>query len=229
MDFVRHDLAMSPGDFHALPIELSDIAGFRQLLVPSLTTAPTLVLGSTQSIESIDGERCDELGIDIVRRRSGGGAVLVSDDDVVWFDLVIGPDDPLWRSDVGRAFEWVGEACQRSLQSLGVESTMHIGNLRAHRWSKAVCFAGVGPGELLEDGRKIVGISQRRTRNFARFQVAILRRWSGAAHAALLRVPDDERKSVAVELDRVATGVDVSREEFLKTLARQLPRMSDRT
>ena len=223
MEFVRHDLAMSPGEIHALPIELADIDGFRQLLVPTLTTAPTLVLGSTQSIESIDVDRCNELGIDIVRRRSGGGAVLVSDDDLVWFDLVIGPDDPLWMSDVGRAFEWVGSACQRSLQSFGVETTMHVGSLRAHRWSKAVCFAGVGPGELLTGGRKIVGISQRRTRNFTRFQVAILRRWSGAAHAALLRVPDDERTSVAVELDRVATGVDVSGEEFLKTLARQLP------
>ena len=91
MDFVRHDLAMPPGEIHALrsncPIPLdSDNSSFR-----SLTTAPTLVLGSTQSIESIDVDRCDELGIDIVRRRSGGGAVLVSDDDLVWFDLVIGP------------------------------------------------------------------------------------------------------------------------------------------
>jgi len=183
-------------------------------------------LGSTQSIESIDLDRCDELGIDIVRRRSGGGAVLVSSDDLVWFDLVIGPGDPLWMSDVGRAFEWVGSACQRSLHSLDVETTMHTGKLRAHRWSTAVCFAGVGSGELLGNGRKIVGISQRRTRDFARFQVAILRRWSGAAYAALLRLSDDERASVAGELDRVATGVDVSSEEFLKSLARHLPGMS---
>lgn len=226
MDFVRHDLAMSPGEFHALPIELSETAGFRQLLVPSLTSAPTLVLGSTQSVDSVDLERCDELGIDIVRRRSGGGAVLVSTDDLVWFDLVIGPGDPLWMSDVGRAFEWVGAACQRSLLSLDIDSTMHTGRLRSHKWSTAVCFAGVGPGELLGNGRKIVGISQRRTRDFTRFQVAILRRWSGASYAELLRLPDDERESVAGDLDRVAAGVDVSSEEFLKSLARHLPRMS---
>ena len=38
------------------------------------------------------------------------------------------------------------------------------------RWSSTVCFDGVGAGEVLLAARKLVGISQRRTRHAARLQ-----------------------------------------------------------
>lgn len=38
-----------------------------------------------------------------------------------------------------------------------------------------MCFAGVGAGEVLLDGRKVVGISQRRARDGARFQCVVFR------------------------------------------------------
>jgi hypothetical protein len=37
-------------------------------------------------------------------------------------------------------------------------------------WSSLVCFDGFGPGEVLLDGRKLVGMSQRRTRTASRLQ-----------------------------------------------------------
>ena len=37
-------------------------------------------------------------------------------------------------------------------------------------WSSMICFDGVGAGEVLVDGRKLVGISQRRMRHAARLQ-----------------------------------------------------------
>src|SRR5947207_41753 len=60
---------------------------------------PAIVLGSAQ--------RDDGLvvgpGVDVVRRRSGGGAVLLVPGDVVWADVTIPAGDPLWETDVGRA------------------------------------------------------------------------------------------------------------------------------
>ncbi len=56
-------------------------------------------------------------------------------------------------------------------------------------WSSLVCFAGVGPGEVLVGGRKAVGISQRRTKEWARFQCAAYRRWDPAALVGLLAPP----------------------------------------
>ena len=58
---------------------------------------------------------------------------------------------------------------------------MHHGGVESRPWSALVCFAGIGPGEVLDgDGRKWVGISQRRTRDWIRLQTMAHRRWSPA-------------------------------------------------
>jgi lipoate-protein ligase A len=48
--------------------------------------------------------------------------------------------------------------------------SVHEGPAVTTSWSSLVCFDGVGAGEVLLDGRKLVGISQRRTRDAARLQ-----------------------------------------------------------
>ncbi len=219
MDFARRTLHEGVEQFHHRPIDSTG----RELWVPVLTETPTLVLGSSQKNSSIDLGRCERAGIAVVRRRTGGGAVLVSADDLIWFDLVIDRDDPLWINDVGRAFEWVGDACTRALATLGVDTTMHTGALHTTTHSPAVCFAGLGSGELTLDGRKLVGVSQRRTRTHARFQVAVLRRWDGAAHADLLALPDAERIHIGTELDALATGIDIEPGTMIDALHEALP------
>jgi len=131
--------------------------------------ASALVLGSTQS---------DELarpvdGLDVVVRRSGGGAVLVGRDDTAWIDVFVPRDDPLWDEDVNRSFFWLGETWALALATLGLRATVHRGALERTTWSRLVCFAGVGPGEVLVEGRKVVGLSQRRTRGGAKFQCVL--------------------------------------------------------
>ena len=48
-----------------------------------------------------------------------------------------------------------------------------------------MCFAGIGPGEVTVDGRKVVGLAQRRTRAGALFQCAALLRWDPKEMARL--------------------------------------------
>jgi hypothetical protein len=57
--------------------------------------------------------------------------------------------------------------------------------------SDVVCFAGLGPGEVTIGGRKAVGISQRRTREAARFQCVAYERWDPAPLCAALGIGDD--------------------------------------
>ena len=141
-------------------------------------TAPALVLGSTQAMP--EGAQ----DIDVVRRRSGGGAVLVAPGDVVWVDVFVPRGDPRWDDDVGRAFWWLGEAWVRAL---GVEgAVVHKGALVRNALSDLVCFAGLGPGEVTVDGAKLVGMAQRRTREGALFQCAVPLTWDAARYAELL-------------------------------------------
>jgi lipoate-protein ligase A len=161
--------------------------------------APALVLGSVQPEADVDARVAASRGIEVVRRRSGGGAVLVEPDAVAWVDLVVPRGDPLWHDDVGVAAEWVGEVWRATLDQLGrPDGEVHRGGLIHTPLAPVVCFAGIGPGEVLVGGRKVVGISQRRTRHAARFQCSVPLRWDAPLHAALL----------APGIERVRPGVD---------------------
>ena len=122
--------------------------------------------------------------------------------EFVWLDLVIPADDSLWLDDVGRAMLWVGELWQRALAGLGAAGEVHRGGLLATEWSRQVCFAGVGTGEVVAGGSKLVGISQRRTREYARFQSMCHLRWRPELVAALVAAP----RPTASDLATVASA-----------------------
>lgn len=183
-----------------------------------------LVLGSAQRDDVVDHGACAAAGVEVVRRRSGGGAVLVEPASVLWLDVVLPAGDPLWDADVGRAFVWLGEAWAEALDDVGVATTVHRGPLLRSRWSDLVCFAGLGPGELTDpSGRKVLGISQRRTRAGARFQCAVLGAWEPTKLTALLAMSPAERETAAGELAQVAVGLGAVLDEVLPALLRRLP------
>lgn len=154
-------------------------------------TDKALVLGSAQQMGDVDLDEAGRGGIDVVRRRSGGGAVLVDAADVVWIDVVIGRDDPLWQDDVGLGALWLGEVWCRVLAGLGHDAEMHRAPMGRDSLARVACFVGRAPGEVLLGGRKVVGVSQRRTRHWVRMQCACLLRWDGATLVDLLRPLSD--------------------------------------
>lgn len=173
---------------------------------------PALVLGSTQAMAGIDVEACRRAGVDVVRRRSGGGAVLLDPGDATWVDLMVPRDDPLWDDDIARAAHWVGDAWAQALVAGGAASddvAVHRTGLVRGAWSDRVCFAGIGPGEVLLRGAKLVGLSQRRTRSGARFQCVLLLRWRPARLIGLLAPPRPTVDALtAVATDTTREGVD---------------------
>ena len=186
------------------------MGGKRRISVVEVTR-PALVLGSTQPWPA--GPAAPP-GLDVVRRASGGGAVLVVPAALVWVDIVVPPGDPLWEEDVGRAFHWLGGAWAESLQRLGVDADWHDAALVASEWSPLVCFAGLGPGEVTVDRRKVVGMSQRRTRQGSLFQCAALLAWDAAAIVGLVVDPDDRARAER-ELRTAAAGVAVPADDLV--------------
>ena len=186
--------------------------------------APALVLGSTQPESDVDPQAAAATNTVVVRRRSGGGAVLVRPGEGAWIDVTIARDDPLWDDDVARAFGWLGRCWLDALSELGVDGCrVHDGPLVESRWSRRVCFAGLGPGEIVVGDRKLVGIAQRRTRAGARFQCMVHRRWDAEGLVALLALSAADRAAAAAELGAVAAGLDVPAGDVLDALAGVLP------
>jgi len=167
-----------------------------------------LVLGSAQRDSVIDQARVNNGDYAVVRRRSGGGSVWLSPGDQVWVDVWIPAGHRLWNDDVVRAALPIGEAWSQALQATGFASLeVHDGGVEATTWSSLVCFAGRGPGEVIDTaGRKWVGLSQRRTREWIRLQTMTHRVWDPARAVDGLRLSPHEREQVANELaDAVGT------------------------
>jgi lipoate---protein ligase len=160
----------SAAAFHAR--ELPDVAAVWQFDIEH----PAIVLGSRQTVDVLDLDACRRADVEIVRRRSGGGVVLLIPGATEWFDVVVPAADRRWDDDVRRSMVNIGERWVEALRGLVEgELTVHHGPMVPTPWSDLVCFAGIAPGEVLLDGVKLVGISQRRTRRAARFQCAVNR------------------------------------------------------
>ena len=201
--FTLEESSGSAADFHSRPIDFGPVPSWHRLSV----TAPAVVLGSAQPDSAVDSEAAAAAGVEVVRRRSGGGAVWL-DADSFWFDVTIGRSDPRWNIDVGRAFNWIGALFVRSLRHLGIEAEAHTGKLVDLGWSKLVCFGGIGSGEVVVDNRKLVGISQRRTRDRSRFQVVFYRSYDAAPLLEVLALSRDERYRAGVALRTAGVGCD---------------------
>jgi lipoate-protein ligase A len=187
---------------------------------------PAVVLGSVQPDGDVDRGRAASFGLEIVRRRTGGGAVLVEPGALAWIEVYVSNDDRLWVPDVGRAFWWLGQAWADALEALGVGgASVHHGPPVTTAWSAKVCFAGTGAGEVTVRGRKVVGMAQRRTRAGALFQCAALLRWDAARLLDVLDLAEAERAEGAVTLGDAATGLGPARRvgDIERSLVEHLP------
>ena len=177
-------------------------------------TGPAVVLGSTQDESVVDRAAAEASGVEVARRRSGGGAVWVAPGEPIWIDVLLPRTDALWTDDVGDAFLPVGRAWSDALSAIGVAgTTVHEGPMQRTDWSDLVCFSGTGPGEVLQQGSKIVGISQRRTRAGARFQCAIPRHWDAEPLRAVLADPPPTE---ALSTAGAGIGDDVTTDDLVE-------------
>lgn len=181
-----------------------------------------LVLGSTQDDRVVDRDTLPD-GVAVLRRRTGGGAVVVAPGQQVWVDFWIPAGDELLQRDLDRSFAWLGEVFSAALGALGVEAEAHPGPLRPGRWGRVVCFAGLGAGEVIVGGRKVVGLAQRRTRHGAWFQALALLRWNPEEWWRWLHFPDLPAAQVLDELTMAASGLDLDGGELGRAVIDALP------
>jgi lipoate-protein ligase A len=205
----------SPGAWSGRPSRLV------RLLNP---TDRAVILGSSQPESDIDLPKAAALGIEVGRRRTGGGAVLVGPGLQRWVDVFLPAGDPLWEADIGRAFWWLGALWVRALAEVGVEGgEVWRGGLVRTPWSARVCFAGVGPGEVTFGGRKVVGMSQRRTRHGALFQCALPIVWDPAPLLEVMTLSALSRAEAYAAVADAAMGVGIdAAAEAVRSLVRLL-------
>jgi lipoate-protein ligase A len=194
--------------------ELYDYDVLRSLVEPTMfvvrLSAPTLVLGSSQSLEILKGHVVDSMP---VRRRRGGGGLVYLQPDDLWVDWWIPADDPRWSGDVrASSLEvggWWSEVLRRRVEG---EVTVHQGPLEGDPRYRVVCFAGRGPGEVFVSNRKAVGLAQWRVREGI-FVTTVLHAGPSAAVVSLLA---DAPSGIEAALDHhVTSSLAISDPDFL--------------
>lgn len=121
-------------------------------------TEPGLVLGASQSRLL---SRMPQDAEHIVARGAGGTAVLTGP-WMLSLSLVLPVEHPAARGGPLPAYEWLGRRCQAAMHALGIARAMATADRRDAKSLAWACFAGLSPWEVTVDGRKLVGLAQRR-------------------------------------------------------------------
>ncbi|MHB1986854.1 MAG: lipoyl protein ligase domain-containing protein [Acidimicrobiales bacterium] len=196
-----------------------------------------IILGSAQAGSDVDTVRCQELGVSVVRRRSGGGAVYVAPEAQVWIDVFLPSGDPLLHADLGRSFLWFGHVWAEALGSViaGPNKPEKVARLateaiavarpglKPSEWSRRLCFASLGAGEVTVQGKKVVGLSQRRDRSGAWLYSMALLADTSKALVDCLDLTLDERSRALGCLREHAGTVPASGELLVDAVFSSLP------
>ena len=95
----------TPAEFHGRDL-LATMTTPAVIVVETIRDA--LVLGSAQSLDVVDVQAAAVAGVEVVRRRSGGGAVLVQRGEMTWFDVVVPAGAGAVPDDVTASMRWLG-------------------------------------------------------------------------------------------------------------------------
>ena len=127
---------------------------------------PAVSLGRFQDAEhSVNAETCRRHGIDIVRRITGGRAVLHKDE--LTYSIVAPVGNSLFPNDVLGTYKVIATGLLAGLRGLGIAAEMvsrsgrHAGMVKS-RTQEPACFSSPSWYEILARGRKIIGSAQRR-------------------------------------------------------------------
>ena len=124
-----------------------------------------LSLGYAQKNGIFDYNRLRENNIDIVKRPTGGRAVLHADE--VTYSVIISDCHPLFYLSITELYKSISYALQKGLEYLGINSLIEKNKTEIKRSEKfsPYCFSSIARYELKYNGRKIIGSAQKRYKN----------------------------------------------------------------
>src|SRR3989442_5986363 len=162
---------------------------------------PSISLGRFQSIErEIESDRCQQLGVALVRRPTGGRAVYHRDEFT--YSIVIGKRHGV-PAGVVAAYAYLAQGLIAALQSLEVPAV--LSDERVSKHPSAACFASSTQADLTSDGFKLVGSAQVWKDDALLQQGSLPLDDRAAEFFSLLRYPDGSAREEALALYREKT------------------------
>ena len=123
---------------------------------------PCLSLGRNQPLADADLPACRAAGIDVVRRPTGGRAILHTDE--LTYAVTLLSSDPRAAGGVVESYRRLSEGLLAGLRRLGVEAVQARGQRKPASDLTAICFETPSDYEITAGGRKLIGSAQWRSR-----------------------------------------------------------------
>jgi lipoate-protein ligase A len=141
---------------------------------------PAVSVGYFQGLrEEVDTEACRRRGFDLVRRISGGGAVLHKSE--LTYSIVMSLDHPLAKSDLGESYRLLCGGLLEGLKRLGVDAV----------------FSGIN--DILAGGKKVSGNAQTRRAGCLLQHGTVILDNDVDVMFEVLRVPEEKIKGKLIE------------------------------
>ena len=164
--------------------------------------SPTVSLGRFQKIADIDEARVAEQGYDLVRRATGGRAILHADELTY---SVIGPiAEPHMAGGVMDAYQRFSNALLSGLTILGLKAENAGARARAVREMSAACFEMPSAYEITAGGRKLMGSAQSRRKGYVLQHGSLPLRGDVARLVDVLALPCASKDHLRQQLRRQA-------------------------
>lgn len=145
---------------------------------------PAVTIGHNQTAEDFDEQAVRAAGFGLVRRPTGGRAILHADE--LTYCVVGTSPGPLFGQSLHECYMKINAALLDFLAGLGVAAEISGGESRQEARG-LLCFKSAGQHEIRVGGRKLIGSAQRRTRGVFLQHGSIL---AGPGH---LRLPEFTR------------------------------------
>jgi lipoate-protein ligase A len=121
---------------------------------------PCLSLGRGQPVDDVDQKALEAAGYDLVRRPTGGRAILHIDE--LTYSVIVPQDDPRVLGSVVESYRRLSQALVRALTLLGVPDIEADQRVDSGEEEGPVCFEAPSDYEITAGGKKLVGSAQMR-------------------------------------------------------------------
>ncbi len=229
--------------FMNMAIDEAIMMAHREGLVPPTIRfyqwSPAAVsLGYFQDLEKeIDVDVCNNLGIDIVRRPTGGKAVL--HDKELTYSFIIKENHPLVNDSILETYKKISGGIIRGLSYLGIKAELVplrekldnalSGNEDKYKIShseiKAICFSAPSQYEVQVEGKKIVGSAQVRKKEIVLQHGSLLIELEKDKLFSVFNFPSARiREHLKIRFKATSLGEILGRKIDFSELAEILPR-----
>ena len=178
----------------------------------------TISIGRFQSASDIAWEAAQEQGVEVVRRPTGGRALLHAEE--VTYAVALPQDHSLAAEGVLETYRRISQGLVAALEHLGLGADPLVASRRLPGRNSAACFEIPSAYEVTVKGRKLIGSAQCSREGYVLQHGSIPIEGNQSELVSFLEVEEDAREQLRVELHRKSTTLAF---QAKTTLGKQRP------